>query len=371
MTLSSSSFDERWEAFVRVDHPQWGYLELFKCLLLFPLALARLLLIIIICLITYFISFCCSPLPKYIIGPACRLVLFLLGFYWISQEEPLSQEPSQDLSNPAPLILCNHLSYVDMLVLLAKCGNGTGISFVSKEGIGQAPVIGRIAHAIGCIFVPDKVHRKVTTNPNNNPDSSNPDQQTEQKAEEAEHENKASPRHSSASEDVSYITATAAAETADTVSITMSNHPNNPDHPTPVSRTTQLIQNYIQKQLNSRKHISSRHSSCSSGIRPLVIFPEGTTSNGTKLLSFRSGAFIRAENKVVNDDDLKHNLARNDHDYMYGVQPYLIKYQYNSFNPAWETYLFIPHLLHLSCQFYNQVKLVKLQRYDPSGEEVP
>ena len=63
----------------------------------------------------------------------------------------------------------------------------------------------------------------------------------------------------------------------------------------------------------------------------LILFPEGTTSNGTSLLPFRRGAFVAGV----------------------PVQPVLIKYPFKRFNPAWDTISAIRHLMIALTQLNN------------------
>jgi len=78
--------------------------------------------------------------------------------------------------------------------------------------------------------------------------------------------------------------------------------------------------------------------------QPIVVFPEGTTTNGTALTTFKSGAFVAGR----------------------PVQPILIRYRHKWFNPSWETIVFTEHVFKLLSQVYNAVELIELPVYDPS-----
>jgi 1-acyl-sn-glycerol-3-phosphate acyltransferase len=255
---------KEFQPFVRTDQPNWDWLELIKCVVLIPLGLVRLLICSLIFLAAYFIACVTNSLPARFCSFASRIVLFLLGFFWIKMED---KSRLHNLSASSPkLIVCNHLSYLDMLILVAFCGGD--VTFVSKENIGKACIFGTISKAMGCIYVPDKNHTR-TNEPREGGEAS----------------------------------------------------------------TSQEIVNYL-RGTGSRKI--------------LVIFPEGTTSNGHQLLSFRRGAFVPGV----------------------PIQPFTVVFPHDRFNPSWETYEFIPHLLHLVCQVYNNATLTKLPVYYPSAEDL-
>lgn len=63
---------------------------------------------------------------------------------------------------------------------------------------------------------------------------------------------------------------------------------------------------------------------------PIIVFPEGTTSNGTTLLSFKKGAFAALK----------------------PVRPVFLRYGYTSFNPTYDVMPFLA-LFILQCCSYN------------------
>jgi len=83
------------------------------------------------------------------------------------------------------------------------------------------------------------------------------------------------------------------------------------------------------------------------GQRPLVLFPEGTTSNGCYLLPFRTGAFIAG----------------------CPVQPVLLSYAYGAFSPAWETITFARHSLFMLCSWRIRLTVTYLPLHTPSEAE--
>ena len=81
--------------------------------------------------------------------------------------------------------------------------------------------------------------------------------------------------------------------------------------------------------------------------RPLMIFPEGTTSNGSHLLRFRTGAFVPAE----------------------AVQPVLIRLPFQSFSPTYESIHTVIFAVRLLCQPQNRMQVRFLPPYTPSAAE--
>ncbi|XP_037468201.1 lysophospholipid acyltransferase LPEAT1-like [Triticum dicoccoides] len=79
----------------------------------------------------------------------------------------------------------------------------------------------------------------------------------------------------------------------------------------------------------------------------MLLFPEGTTTNGDYLLPFKTGAF----------------LARAP------VQPVILRYPYKRFSPAWDSMDGARHVFLLLCQFVNHLEVVHLPVYYPSEQE--
>ncbi|KAK8457992.1 hypothetical protein SEVIR_3G281700v4 [Setaria viridis] len=79
----------------------------------------------------------------------------------------------------------------------------------------------------------------------------------------------------------------------------------------------------------------------------MLLFPEGTTTNGDYLLPFKTGAFLAKA----------------------PVQPVILRYPYKRFNPAWESMSGARHVFLLLCQFVNYVEVTHLPVYYPSEQE--
>ena len=81
--------------------------------------------------------------------------------------------------------------------------------------------------------------------------------------------------------------------------------------------------------------------------QPLLLFPEGTTTNGKYLLPFKSGAFLTGA----------------------PVQPVLLRYRWRRFSPAWETISAARHFFLTFSQLYQSLELVYLPVYEPNDAE--
>ncbi|CAO2817817.1 unnamed protein product [Amaranthus hypochondriacus] len=79
----------------------------------------------------------------------------------------------------------------------------------------------------------------------------------------------------------------------------------------------------------------------------MLIFPEGTTTNGDFLLPFKTGAFIAGA----------------------PVLPVILRYPYKRFSPAWDSISGVRHVILLLCQFVNYMEVMRLPIYYPSKEE--
>ncbi|KAJ0979887.1 hypothetical protein J5N97_015361 [Dioscorea zingiberensis] len=79
----------------------------------------------------------------------------------------------------------------------------------------------------------------------------------------------------------------------------------------------------------------------------MMLFPEGTTTNGDFLLPFKTGAFLAKA----------------------PVRLMILKYPYSRFSPAWDSISGIRHIFLLLCQFVNYMEVIHLPVYHPSEEE--
>nr|GME06107.1 lysophospholipid acyltransferase LPEAT1 isoform X1 [Ipomoea batatas] len=99
----------------------------------------------------------------------------------------------------------------------------------------------------------------------------------------------------------------------------------------------------VSGMVNQR--IQEAHQSKSSPM--MVLFPEGTTTNGDFLLPFKTGAFLSKA----------------------PVRPVIIRYTYQRLSPAWDSISGARHLILLLCQFVNNMEVIWLPVYYPTQQE--
>ncbi|KAJ1384931.1 Phospholipid/glycerol acyltransferase [Sesbania bispinosa] len=80
----------------------------------------------------------------------------------------------------------------------------------------------------------------------------------------------------------------------------------------------------------------------------MMLFPEGTTTNGDFLLPFKTGGFLAKA----------------------PVLPVILRYHYQRFSPAWDSISGVRHVIFLLCQFVNYMEVIRLPVYHPSQQEM-
>lgn len=80
----------------------------------------------------------------------------------------------------------------------------------------------------------------------------------------------------------------------------------------------------------------------------MMLFPEGTTTNGDYLLPFKTGGFLAKA----------------------PVLPVILKYPYQRFSPAWDSISGVRHVIFLLCQFVNYIEVIRLPVYHPTQQEM-
>lgn len=182
-----------------------------------------------------------------------RIIFFIMGMYSMPtkifrlNDFWANYKPVQDVSNP-PLIISNHVSYLDMWMLLHLQENP---GFLAKMSIRSLPIVGMMAMFHQCIFI-------------------------------------------------------------------------NRDDPVERERITQSIVERV-KLVEEGK------------MKPLLIFPEGTTTNGRALMKFKKGAFFTEKPFFV-------------YSMMYSKDPSFIPC-FNLINPAYSAFIFISKL-HNQLDYY-------------------
>ena len=86
------------------------------------------------------------PLGRRLVAAAARLLVALSGM-------PLAIEGIEKLDNGAPLLLVNHCSYLDALILCAALPPRLGYRFVAKRELVAQPAIRAFLRGLGTLFV--------------------------------------------------------------------------------------------------------------------------------------------------------------------------------------------------------------------------
>lgn len=200
-------------------------------------------------------------LHYYVIGTLSRIVFFICGMYYMPTRHFnlndfwAGYKPIQDVSKP-PVIVSNHVSYLDMWMLLHLWENP---GFLAKQSIQKLPVVGNYSMIHHCIYL-------------------NRDEKAERD-----------------------------------------------------SITQKIVERC--KMVEEGKML------------PLLIFPEGTTTNGRALMKFKKGAFFTEKPFYV-------------YSLMYSRDPSFIPC-FNLINPAFSAFIFIS-------KFVNQVEYYRFdQPIDP------
>jgi 1-acyl-sn-glycerol-3-phosphate acyltransferase len=194
-------YSPEWSASIRVDYPFWDWRGIMQgCFFRFPYRFMALLVIIFgTCVVSVFDGLLKMlhkdfdrVFVKYLALPSMRMVCD------VNELEPIG-----DIHTP--IVISNHVCWYDIIYLSVRF---YPISFVSKDAIREATLVGRVAKYIQCVFV--------------------------------EREN---------------------------------------------ARAREVTLERIKERVDSYRQDSSN-------VYPLVIFPEGTTSNGRSIMKFKLGAFL-------------------------------------------------------------------------------
>lgn len=108
-----------------------------------------------------------------------------------------------------------------------------------------------------------------------------------------------------------------------------------------------IFVNPLVKQGVSKKILEHVEYCQKKGTPPIVIFPEGTTTNGEYLINFRNGAFLPLS----------------------PIQPLIIHYKYKWFNPCWVEYTALQYFTRLCTQWVNTIEITLLPIVRPTEEE--
>eukprot|EP00189_Rhodosorus_marinus_P004678 CAMPEP_0113965310 /NCGR_PEP_ID=MMETSP0011_2-20120614/7670_1 /TAXON_ID=101924 /ORGANISM="Rhodosorus marinus" /LENGTH=367 /DNA_ID=CAMNT_0000977801 /DNA_START=296 /DNA_END=1399 /DNA_ORIENTATION=+ /assembly_acc=CAM_ASM_000156 len=95
-------------------------------------------------------------------------------------------------------------------------------------------------------------------------------------------------------------------------------------------------------------HLKKGCGGCPTCFRNIVIFPEGTTTNGYGMVPMRTGVFVPG----------------------LPVKPVAIRFPHRHFNLSWETIYLKEHIWRTMTQFRNYAELVECPTYVPTEEDI-
>eukprot|EP00357_Protocruzia_adherens_P033970 CAMPEP_0114987702 /NCGR_PEP_ID=MMETSP0216-20121206/9164_1 /TAXON_ID=223996 /ORGANISM="Protocruzia adherens, Strain Boccale" /LENGTH=325 /DNA_ID=CAMNT_0002350349 /DNA_START=140 /DNA_END=1117 /DNA_ORIENTATION=- len=151
----------KYSAFIREDITKWSKCKFFVGGLIFMPAR---LILVVTSILTYYLIIrimligsdrfkpygpirrTLLKMMNMLIG---RILLLYVGIFWIKIKDFRLTDAKTKKKEFAPVLLSNHLSIVDILVLMAM----EGPSFVSKEELYHVPVVGASAAAMQSVFV--------------------------------------------------------------------------------------------------------------------------------------------------------------------------------------------------------------------------
>jgi lysophosphatidylcholine acyltransferase/lyso-PAF acetyltransferase len=242
-----------------------------------------------------------------------RLCLLSLGFVRVRWFRAPPASAALPRANAAPAnggdtrprwqvtTVSNHIGWADILVHMSR----NLPSFVARDGTQDIPMIGLISRRIECIYV-DREKK--------NGDGAS-----------------AAAAGGSGSKPAAAASNGAAATAAAPAAKTNGNGGGNGGG----------VGDQVRRRvLHSWAHPEEEH-------RPMLLFPEGTTSNGECLLPFKTGAFLAG----------------------LPVAPVVIKYGASPVSPAWESISAVRHLLLMLTTPFHSVTCYELPVYYPTPEE--
>ncbi|KAL6070200.1 Lysophospholipid acyltransferase LPEAT2 [Balamuthia mandrillaris] len=245
------------------------------------------------------------PMLRWLGRRSLRAALLLLGVFRIKTSGHRDPKVST--------LVSNHLSYVDVLVYGALFFP----SFVAKGSIRDIPVIGYLAkHVFQCVFVENHLRDRPSTIATDTTATTSATKHVSGVAARRRHRQIHPP--------------------AEQKDARPARQRNKDEEEAAISG----IQGIIARQEQQKDG--------QTGVPPLLIFPEGTTTNGRYLIHFHKGAFAGG----------------------YPIQPVFTRFPFRRWSPTWESIPFYLHLFQLLTQFYIPVEVTFLPAYYPSFDEL-
>lgn len=163
----TSEKQEKFKPFIRNDYPKWSKIKFYLvAIFMMPLRFCGIFCSVVFLFLCLKIAFFRADLKrvdfgfrrkivKHLAFISCRAILLFAGFYKIETipeklENYIPNYVTQEKNGKAPIIVCNHVSWVDTICMMASsfCP-----SFLAKEEISHMPIVGFVAKTLQALFV--------------------------------------------------------------------------------------------------------------------------------------------------------------------------------------------------------------------------
>ncbi|KAH3765341.1 lysophospholipid acyltransferase LPEAT1 [Pelomyxa schiedti] len=145
-------------AFSRPERSRWSAGEITKvalcCAFVLPVrAILLLVLLFVSCAVVKIVSWASNSrrTVAWCMRVFSLLFLWLFGFMNVKTTTAKSKVPKEDESSDSRVFVCNHLSWVDVLLLWATADVTPG--FVAEARIRRLPVFGTLGDVMDCVWV--------------------------------------------------------------------------------------------------------------------------------------------------------------------------------------------------------------------------
>lgn len=354
--IEDCAIHNTFKPFVRVDG-KFNCPEMVKTIVMllfvFPIRLLLALLILLVCYLLARISLCgldtnsTQKLTRWrsalvwcickAIWLSCRICfgfvvreIYLDEFPGIDSESLNFQSANRASIPDVPAaIVSNHLGYYDVLLLLGHFRAG----FVAGEAVKSVWFIGVIAKALQCVFLAksESVTQKVVERAKVALESQLTCTSMNQSGalgdmgdwlEAQQYENSRSEFDESQTKIEDLV-----------------------DELKPLPKKKHKYYRFDNRTSN---HAHTCCSNAETTIPPLIVFPEGTTTNGFAMCEFRTGIFTSG----------------------LPIRPVAIRFPFRHFNPSWESIYFTEHIIRSMTQIVNWAEILIMPVYIPSPEEI-
>jgi len=346
--------------------------EIIKCIIMLPLCVVRLIFCVLLFTFSALLAsiIVCGVDTTKPYGPCrakivaclqiafCRMLMFLMGVYWLERSGPPMQAQVQ--GQRVVVAVAPHVSLLDAMAVVCA---GLAVSPVVISWVPGVPFLGALCNMSQAILV----HRRQSSGApltQAAPAVSSilvPTAKLEEEGiDKGEGDKPEAPLPTAAGTPVQPdggvgvglpgIDAPAPSPVPQmVVGVTMAGGPQSPGPPNSpgLGHRGGLHAPHPQAPMGTVEQLVARVTANHQGWLPPLIFPEGTTHNGRGLLQFKTGAFVP----------------------MAPVQPVVLKYPYCLFSPAWTTSSMLFLFGRMLCQVYTRVQVQVLEPVLPLENE--